>query len=98
MKKIFLIAFAVIMFSTPCPAQIETNSLISINNTLWVTKTETFDFYLGFSGGKVYGCGLGFCIPYPDPFYIDLLLLSLCSFKSFGNDKMITVTGFLLPP
>ena len=54
MKKLFFAVLMVAIVVTPCLAEVEPESLFSIDDTLWlIFPSETGDSF-GFSGGKVY--------------------------------------------
>lgn len=93
MKKSVLSVIMIVVFSTPCIAQIEIgdifpidNSIYSIENTLW-QRSDDSDYQIGFTGGKIY-CGSQEAIG----IYFDLQFLSIFALQCEG-----IVSGFLLP-
>jgi len=93
MKKSVLSVIMIVVFSTPCIAQIEIddifpidNSIYSIENTLW-QRSDDSDYQIGFAGGKIY-CGSQEAIG----IYFDLQFLSIFALQCEG-----IVSGFLLP-
>lgn len=93
MKKLILSVFMVVVFSTPCIAQLEIgdifpidNNIYSIENTLW-QRSDDSDYQIGFAGGKIY-CGSNEAIG----IYFDLQFLSIFALQCEG-----IVSGFLLP-
>ena len=83
----------VVVFSTPCIAQLEIgdifpidNSIYSIENTLW-QRSDDSDYQIGFAGWKIY-CGSKEAIG----IYFDLQFLSIFALQCEG-----IVSGFLLP-
>ena len=54
MKKLLLSVLMVVIVATPCLAEVEPESLFSIDNTLWLIFPSETESYFGFSGGKVY--------------------------------------------
>lgn len=96
MKRVSLIVFVILIFSTPCLAQRETNSFYSLTDTLW--SIFPFDSYFGFSGGVVYVCDaeLESCTSTPNSFYFDFPFISLLYIPITEEDSGF-ITGFLSP-
>ena len=95
MKKIVLIAVLISLFTTPCLAQIETNSLFSLNGTSWIFP-GVYGYVLGFYEGDIYLCDEGDC-PSPSiyPSIIkDLLIISIFSIDTNGGTSL---SGFASP-
>ena len=82
MKKLMSAVLVVLMMSTPCLAEIETDSLFSIEETLWSTNSTVYsttppfvhitDFTMGFYRGRIYCSNdVGACTAPEQSFYID---------------------------
>ena len=86
MRKIITLVLMVVVFSTPCLAQVDITSIPSIEGTLW-QKMDSSEYQIGFYGGKTY-CGeeetMGVCVDTP---FIGFFVLQ-CEQVAYG---------FLLP-
>jgi len=101
MKKIILAVLMVVMVATPCLAEVETDSFLTLERTLWHAVPILggfYDVYLGFSMGKVYFCeeiNSSGCSVSPNSLYLDLFLAGMPSI--FYIFSLPTVMGWTLP-
>lgn len=103
MKKIIIAMFIIVIFFTPCSAQVETNDIWSANGTLWQVLGK--DYSMGFYSVEALGVFVNFGSSWPDELwgflplfgeYIDLVFITLVD-SYFPGPFNIEIAGFVSP-
>ena len=82
MKKTILITLIVIVLSSPCFAEVESEGIFGLENTLWeiqMGRQEYSNYHMGFYDGQVY-LGVQSFFAGSESSYINLLFLSIFSY------------------